>query len=245
MAISTNSIIHYTRSIKPLKAILKDGFRLYYCNEILNLNGRNFNAAHPMISFCDIPLSNSYKHFTAYGRYGLGLSKDWAVANGINPVVYIDRESLLASSLHDLLKETNNPESNISKIQRSLILRVKAHTKNYSGKIERGGLKKDDYRYYDEREWRLVPDKKLLRGHSFSLGSSAYNKDKDLYNEKLSDIFIKFKIYDISYIIVKNTEEIPLMTNFLRSIYSSGCSADELDILFSKICSTEQIVADY
>lgn len=88
MAISTNSIIHYTSSYKALTGVLKEGFRIKYCLEKLNLGDNYQNAAHPMVSFCDIPLSDSKQHFAAYDQYGIGLSKSWAIENGINPVIY-------------------------------------------------------------------------------------------------------------------------------------------------------------
>ncbi|MEM9679433.1 MAG: abortive infection system antitoxin AbiGi family protein, partial [Bacteroidota bacterium] len=67
MAISTNSIIHYTNSFKTLTSILKEGFKIKYCAEELDLfEDKGSLAAHPMISFCDIPLSDSVQHFDAY-----------------------------------------------------------------------------------------------------------------------------------------------------------------------------------
>jgi len=78
MAISTNSILHYTKSIEALKGILSEGFKIKYCSEKLILTtgkGNGSFAAHPIISFCDIPLSNSARHFKSYGKYGIGLTK--------------------------------------------------------------------------------------------------------------------------------------------------------------------------
>ena len=112
MAISTNSIIHYTKSFEILSSILKEGFKIKYCAEILKLGKtRTSKAAHPMISFCDIPLSNSSQHFDAYGKYGLGLTKEWAVRNGINPVLYIDKNSLIAKSISSMLLERRKTDS--------------------------------------------------------------------------------------------------------------------------------------
>ena len=79
----------------------------------------------------------------------------------------------------------------------------------------------------------------------FSINLRDYKKDKDKYNDKLKDCRIKFEPTDISYIIVETTLEIPDMINYLRNNYSDRCTSKELDILFSKICSTEQIIADY
>jgi len=245
MAISTNSIIHYTGSYKALASILKEGFRVKYCLEKLYLHDAISNAAHPMISFCDIPLSDSKQHFSAYGKYGIGLSKDWAIKNGINPVIYIDKNSLFAKSIAVFIKERRKGDSNLTEQQKIEILRIKSYAKNYIGLLKRKGINQDNYKFYDEREWRLIPDKETLNNERFSINSSEYNRDKDEQNKKLADIRITFQAKDISYIIVKDTLQIPEMVNFLRSTYSHRCTAEELDILLTKICSTDQIIQDY
>lgn len=247
MAISTNSIIHYTKSFDNLSSILKEGFRIKYCAEVLLLGERgSSSAAHPMISFCDIPLSNSSQHFEAYGKYGLGLTKQWAVRNGVNPVIYIDRNSLIAESIYSLIKARRKADSNLTVKQKREILQIKSYAKNYSGTLKRTG-KPDikNYIFYNEREWRLIPPKNKINNKPFSISLKAYNNDKDKYNNELIDCRYKFEIQDISYIIVEKTEEIPQMVKVLRQLYYEQYSGKELDILLSKVCSTEQILSDY
>lgn len=246
MAISTNSIIHYTNSIDNLSSILQEGFRVKYCTERLNLGGRKYSsAAHPMVSFCDIPLSNSARHFEAYGKYGIGLSKQWAFAKGINPVLYIDENSSFAQTLYELLKERRNPASNLTEKQKKEILRIKSYAKNYSGSFSRKEKPYRNYKFYDEREWRLVPESTVIRDAPFSISSQSYESDKAKYNVKIQGVRIGFDAKDISYIIVERTDEIPRIIKVLRDCFESKCTANELNILFSKICSTEQIIADY
>lgn len=245
MAISTNSIIHYTDSFKVLTSILKEGFRVKYCVEKLKLGSGSSNAAHPMISFCDIPLSDSEQHFDAYGKYGIGLSKNWAIKNGVNPVLYIDNNSLFAKSLYELIKERRKKDTNLTRKQDLEILQIKSYAKNYSGLLKRKEVNNPNYKFYDEREWRLVPSKKEMNNAAFSLDLSYFNKNKEESNESISDCRFGFDSKDISYIIVEKTSEIPKMINFLREDFSDKCTAKELDILFSKICSTEQIIDDY
>jgi hypothetical protein len=238
MAISTNSIIHYTSSLGTLKAILKDGFRIKYCNEKLQLGVGFSNTAHPMVSFCDIPLSQTKKHFDAYGKYGIGLTKNWAFQQKINPVLYIDRHSLIAENIHELIK-TNK--------QVAQVQRIKSCAKNYAGKLERNEVCIPEYRFYDEREWRFVPainDEEFAKCKSaISIKTESYLENKETYNNQVSNYRIKFNPEDISYIIVQHTSEISDIITFLRTQYK--CIATELDILFSKVCSTEQIMEDY
>lgn len=246
MTISTNSIIHYTKTFSILTSILKEGFRIKYCAETLRLGEKKkSNAAHPMVSFCDIPLSDSNQHFETYGRYGIGLSKQWAVKNGVNPVIYVDEQSLIAASIYELIKERRSKESNLTDKQKREILQIKSYAKNYSGPLKRDGVNISKYKFYDEREWRLVPDKETLHNNKFSIGLRYYNKNKEKYNNKLKDCRLKFEANDISYIIVSHTSEIPDMIDFIITEYSKRCEKDELGVLFSKICSTEQIITDY
>jgi hypothetical protein len=246
MAISTNSIIHYTDTIDKLESILKEGFAIKYCAEKLIMKANmSSNAAHPMVSFCDIPLSQSYKHFNAYGRYGIGLTKEWANNLGINPVLYLDSESSISRTFGELLKERRNVKSNLTQEQKSKILRIKSFAKNYSGHLKRNLIDDKNYRFYDEREWRLVPEKDDINEASFSISLTEYIKDKDTYNNEISSCRFTFEPNEISYLIVDKTQEIPRLINLLRTSYSTKCTAQELDILFSKICSTEQIMNDY
>jgi len=245
MAISTNSIIHYTQTFGTLTSILKEGFKIKYCNEVLNLKNESSAAAHPMISFCDIPLSDSKQHFNTYGQYGIGLTKAWAMKNGVNPVLYIDKDSLFADSLLELIKERRKATSNLTREQKKIILQIKSYAKNYSGRLVRGKQRYNNYKFYDEREWRLVPSPANINNASFSITSKDYLSDKDFYNDKISACRISFETTDISYIIVEFTTEIPDIIQFLRTEYSGKCTAKELDTMFSKICSTEQIIADY
>ncbi len=247
MAISTDSIIHYTNTFDKLEHILKEGFGIKYCAEELKIEGEKGSlAAHPMISFCDIPLSQSYRHFDAYGKYGLGLTKVWANKMGINPVLYMELNSSISKTLGRLLVERRNrSKSNLTKLQRNDILKIKCFTKNYSGHLKREKIDNINYRFYDEREWRMVPEKDKLNGAKFSIGLKSYEKDKDKYNKLISDIRFRFSPNEISYIIVNQTIEIPIVINILRTEYSAKCKPHEFDILLSKIVSTEQIISDY
>ena len=245
MAISTNSIIHYTDSFDVLCSILDEGFKIKYCAEKIILGNGSSHAAHPMISFCDIPLSDSMQHFAAYGEYGIGLTKDWAIRMGVNPVLYIDKSSLFAISLKELIEDRRINKSNLTKSQKVNILKIKSYAKNYSGHLKRRSIDNPNYKFYNEREWRLVPKGEDMNNASFSISLTAYSSNKDRFNNQIADCRFKFNSTDVSYIIVKLTEEIPIMINHLRDKYSDRCTAKELDLLFSKICSTEQIIADY
>jgi hypothetical protein len=247
MAISTNSIIHYTKDYKSLAGIIMEGFRIKYCYEALHTS-KNIprGAAHPMVSFCDIPLSLSHQHFGLYGYYGIGLKKNWAKTNNINPVLYVEKESDVGNLLYNLLVQKDELSGPHKETIIDFLFQTKCFTKNYSGPLKRGDINKEDYKFYDEREWRYIPKKDQIGNRSISIPGSLYNKDKVTYNSRISTYRLEFAIDDISYIIVKNTSEIPKIIKLLREhFYSSSASAKEIDILLSKVCSTEQIICDY
>lgn len=164
----------------------------------------------------------------------------------VNPVLYIDRNSMLAEAIYELIKARRPTTSNLTKEQKDQILQIKSYAKNYSGDLIRHGkLVQSDYRFYNEREWRLVPKPQDLENAPFSISAKIYEADKEKYNSRISPIRLEFEANDISYIIVKRTDEIPEMVKRVRSYFSSRITSDALDILLSKICSAEQILSDY
>jgi hypothetical protein len=246
MAISTNSIIHYTNSYKNLAGIIKEGFKIKYCLEMLYTSQHKpRGAAHPMISFCDIPLSLSDQHFKLYGSYGIGLSKNWAKLNSINPVLYIEKESDIGNLLYTLLMNKKQLAGTHKEEITELIFQTKCFTKNYSAPLKRGKINTDDYKFYDEREWRYIPKRSEIGNKSRSIPSETFLEDKNKYNNLISSYKLPFSPSDISYIIVKETTEIPKIIELLRSTFNKSITASELDILLSKVCSTEQITSDY
>jgi len=57
MAVSSNSLFHYTKSIESLSNILAYGFFPSYCKESIYTKDFERSFAIPIVSFCDIPLS--------------------------------------------------------------------------------------------------------------------------------------------------------------------------------------------
>ena len=85
MGLSPSTLFHFT-SKSGLKGILKDNFKLKYCLEKINHREKPVEIAIPMVSFCDIKISEIKEHIEKYGYYGIGLSKKWAFEKGLNPV---------------------------------------------------------------------------------------------------------------------------------------------------------------
>jgi len=103
MAISSNTLFHFTKTKENLLGILQDTFHPRYCLEKFGVGDMETEAAIPMVSFCDIPLSQIKNHLKIYGRYGLGLSKRWAKKRGLNPVLYLRKKSTFSRHIESIL----------------------------------------------------------------------------------------------------------------------------------------------
>lgn len=252
MAISTNSVIHYTERLENLKGIISNqGFRLKYCLEELVVSRSNsISSAVPMVSFCDIPLSEVKNHVDSYGSYGIGLSKAWAKKTGLNPVLYIETDSKLATLMDEqierILKSVNKkkPTKGDLNLQNDMITYI-SYCKNYEGILVRGKINSEAYRFYDEKEWRYVGSDGDLGSAPRILFGETYKTNKDKYNVKLENSFIKFLHEDISYIIVDSENEIPEILTTLNQSYEDCCTTKELKILSTRIITKNQIFNDF
>lgn len=220
-----NHIFHYTDNFEYLIKIIKDGFAPSYCQEKIN----NVEYFIPMTSFCNIPLRD-VDLYVRYGKYGIGMSLDWALKNSISPVVYI-HETTPFKDLHfkinqihlmSLTKKIFNNEikqalenvedevdyseyektiQEINNITLPTIQFFKNWKTMYKGK---------EIITYQEREWRLIPnlidEKRLITidDEEFNLlKKKKYRKKPHLpnYTQHISDI------ESIRYIMINNENQ--------------------------------------
>ena len=258
MAISANTIIHYTQELDTIFTIIEESrFRISYCLEKINTRGgQNYSFAIAMVSFCDIPISDYKKHFSSskgkklgyYGDYGIGLTKKWAKKNGLNPVLYIDTNSFAGTALRRSI-EFYSKENNIGVMDSFFeeeITQFACYSKNYQGDLYRKGkLEQKDYKFYDEREWRFVPQQKDLQGEFVMLEAKNYTSNIDIYRQVLNESGLKFTLQDIAYIIVKNEDEIESLVERLSRKFNKSEEKKQLQILLTKIITSEQIINDF
>lgn len=199
-----------------------------------------------MVCFCDLPLSQLNRHLDFYGRYGIGLKKEWGVEKQISPVLYIHQNSALSRFISSLLADLRRNSS----IDRSAILsllNIIRHIKLYEGYVDVNG--KNEYkRFYDEREWRWIP---FLTDNEntdiFSLTEEEFNdpqKRQQADMELAAKARLDFRPDDIKYIVVAKENEIPAIMRCIEKMHGIY-SEDTVKLLFTKIISAEQIKEDF
>ena len=210
MGLSSNILWHQT-SVDGLKGILKDKAFLYsYSLEKIISGIKSIEAAFPMVSVCDFPLSELGEYIHRYGGYSIGLSREWGVRNGLSPVWYCDKNSsALKIQLEDV---TTIPEDSIEEkdVYESFFYKF-SYIKNYEGELPSKNYK--TYRFYDEREFRLVPSFEKLRANLekpyFDIDSyKKYKLDNKNSLLKSSMRELSFEWEDIRFIIVLNDKNI-------------------------------------
>jgi len=247
-----NTVFHFTDK-KGLLGILKNNFRISYAREKIvgSTLKREFGA--PMVSFCDLRLSEVSDHMKAYGKYGIGMSKTWANSNGLNPVCYLNTPCRLNDNLigaiDDFFKHLNNIQS-VSQHQAMStaymnLMDMYRYIKNYEGELWRNGiLKNPNFRFANEREWRYVPS---LIGDLFPfVPLSAINTSakKATANARYASSPLEFGPSDIRYIIVRKDSE---RDEIIKKIFLANTlkyGSVQAQRMASRILTAEQINDD-
>ena len=253
-AISANTLFHFTGHFDNLVSILTNEFHPRFSLENFNVLSQNAQEsaelewAVPMVCFCDIPLSQIGFHLQVYGDYGIGLTKDWGKRNGIAPVLYAYRESILTSKVVTILTKMHDEHVG-PKLLESLgteLMHLVFFIKPYEGDLWREGGKLTNVRFYNEREWRFVP---TLPEEGYSVGmvkADFLNEElRREANRKVGEISrISFDPNDIKYLVVRRDDEIvPLIREVER--IKAKYSYDDVRLLASRVISAEQIRSDF
>lgn len=248
MSLSSNSLIHFTKNKSTLKGILETDFKIKYCIETVDTKSHKYIAAVPMVSFCDIPLSEIKNHIKKYGSYGLGLKKEWAIKNGLNPVLYLESGSNLADHTLDILYDVVLKDTKVKDLDSAALALadIFRYIKNYQGELIRNGnLIDSEYRYSDEREWRFCPEKNVLKDNEYLIDDhDDYKTHKEKYNSKISHLRLKFSPDDISYVIIKNDSEITEFVRYLETTKGKKYTLEQIRRLTTRIFTVEQIMTD-
>lgn len=244
-------LFHFT-SWEGLKGILANNFEISYARERIVAKGDEKKFGAPMVSFCDLRLSELKSHMGKYGKYGIGLTKDWAKKKGLNPVFYVSQDCQSTADfvsavegLYTHVKEIVDGEA-YSKLLFAYmnILNMYRYIKNYDGDLIREGMETiPNYRFADEREWRYVPP---LNEHDLPFvpsSSLSTAEQKAALNARFLEHKLTFNPEDIRYLIVDNDSERLDLINHLE-LAKSRFDRDTRRRLASRILTAEQIEND-
>jgi hypothetical protein len=212
MAISAESLFHFT-SLKNLRSILEcKYFQVNYSEEQFTFRGNRASHFVPMICFCDIPLTQTEDHIEEYDGFAIGLSKEWGIGHGFNPVFYIN-ELVLTVTLENLSIGLQPNDFSKGAFEHTF-----AYLKPYRGLNLKNPAKKEKV-FYDEKEWRFVPyvtqfqDKvvnQIYWGKKPSMKVSNYINGHRFFKKE-------FNVSDIRYIISKTEKEKSELLMFLKN----------------------------
>ena len=205
MGLSSNIIWHQT-DFNGLRSILKSKRFLYsYSLESIKWKSSLLDLAFPMISFCDIPLSDITEYLGKYGNYIIGMKRSWGKTVGMCPVWYRDKDAISLKTQMDLFRNIGSKDPFSLTEEEIVLWQVIANTKNHEGELIKRRF--SSYRFFDEREVRLVPAFDELV--SSKVNPFMNKKDYDAYkrnfgNSLISKMWISFDYSDIAYIIYSN-----------------------------------------
>ncbi|WP_448552705.1 abortive infection system antitoxin AbiGi family protein [Thalassotalea montiporae] len=240
----SDTLFHFTKSLDTLKLMLKNGFWPRYCLEDVDwvdIDDAKF-VAFPMVCFCDIPLSRVDEHVDFYGNFGIGLTKEWAISNGLTPIQYVSSTSGIPEAYRHLVELLDDGTSDAN-IEGWVSLRYMfAHTKPLKGKMLMG-QELVEKSFHQESEWRYVAKNENVRDF---LDKNHYESEEfvtDRNAETKKHSMLKFTPKDIRYVFVKNDSDIPAIINFIQSEMDEYPSAD-VKVLLSRVTSLESITLD-
>lgn len=212
MGLSSNLLWHQTDR-DSIELILRSQKLLFSYSREQNL-WDDSQTAYPMISLCDLPFSEMSDYLGKYGGYTIGFNRKWGLMNHFNPVWYCDQNSYAERHIQE---EINN--GNLS---------IAAYVKPIEGALETQKYIYKNYRYYDEREVRIVPSRKAMDEikEEWSLSSVEYEEYKTRHANKaiILKLFIPFSWADVRFIIVKAENQINYFRKLLADLKCDNTS---------------------
>ena len=249
MALYPDILFHFTDR-KGLYAILNSNFKVSYARERILGGDVLKEFAVPMVSFSDLRLSELKDNIGTYGRFGIGLTKKWAIFNGLNPVMYASQKSLFTENFMNGIEEffkliiDSSDSSGRYEIAYNNTINTLRYIKNYNGDLIRPRKKiVKDYVFANEREWRYVPPISDDILSFVPIDKIKSPKQKSAFNKKIKHLRLNFQPDDIKYLIVDKDAEINTLINHLR-LAKGRFSYESVDRLASRILTYEQIEKD-
>jgi hypothetical protein len=195
--------------------------------------GKSKKFGVPMVCFCDVGEEYLAEHSLTYGDYRIYMKKEWGIRNQLLPIHYIHNENdnhvQSLRILYDYLKEGNN-----NFVLENVLIRLLSYIKPY---------KKDKKLYYDEREWRFIPQNfssDFLLDINNNTTTSKCNKTT--INEKEQDklklynnYWLEFTIKDIHCVSVPDISDVKCCDINSHKELVTFCEENDIKIEICKI----------
>lgn len=249
MALYPNILFHFTKK-NSLYEILNNTFKVSYAGERILGGNKTKEFAVPMVSFSDLRLSELKDNIGTYGKFGIGLTKEWAIKNGLNPVMYASQESLFTENFIDAIEDffslVNESDDTTGRYETAYnnTLNTLRYIKNYKGDLIRPGKNTTkNYVFANEREWRYVPPITENILSFVPMQKIQTSSQKAQFNQKVKHLKLGFQPDDIQYLIVENDNDINDLISHLRHV-KGRFSPKTVDRLASRILTYNQIEND-
>jgi len=222
--ISSSTLFNITDKIDYLIDNLING--IYCSNTYEKLPVQNNGYRVPMACFCDIPLSLIKEHFDWYGRYGIGIKRSYAREHGVKPVWYVTSEN---NYVRNLIKQKE-----FSDYERKYILPYLKQFIGYQFYTKENRKKRK--KYYDEREWRFIPNNSLVESF-FGIKEQKEEKELEKSTKRMT-----LDLNQVEYIIIEKSSDLESMLKNLKVICKGSTQYENM---VSKIITSRQIDRDF
>lgn len=267
--LSSNTLFNFTTQAKYFYKKIEYGFAPRFCLEDLStFYGTNSSKAFPMVCFCDIPISQLKDHIWRYGKFGIGLTKEWGVTKMLHPVLYypnpssriinllnslkqqiknMEKEFVRLTSLLNTAQQENNETGNVDNhsvaVQKAKLdyAHLVRYLKLYATQEDREGLK-----FYDEKEWRYLPvtgfdEEFFMNEETFNNAEKREEGNRRMYPHK-----IDFSADDVKFLIVPNEKKAEHLIKHLKILEGKERFTHEQVIkLTRKVLTVDEIENDF
>ncbi len=261
-AISSSCLFHYTKSFETVISILQYGLRFSEVREPYPTIGwgtsplTEIGLQRPFIDnrvvcFCDIPLTLAASHRAYYESYAIGLTKEWAINNGVAPVRYVHSNS---PGFSGALIELLDVEYNRRELGADFVSELTRH--------RTGATPVADDLSEDAKKMIRAVENELAKALGFIADGAAffktYESDDPLQGTPLKRYYderewravhhesdaLQFKWDDIRYIICSTQDECEKLYE-RRDEISDSLSLPDNSRLWKKLRSFEEIDSDF
>lgn len=218
MGLSSNVLWHQT-NIDGFKAIIKS-MKLTCSYSLETVVNDGHKLAFPMVSLSDIALADINEYLTQYGGYLFGFSREWVKKSGFNPVWYCEKDNPALTAHKKLIYDNViAKKKDILDASSVLFIFYSAFIKEIEGPltVKSKNITYKNYRYYDEREYRYIPDMNELLNRKIEpvLSEEGYVKYKNNNGNGRINETVSFDITDLKIIIVRTAKQVTEIQKYL------------------------------